>query len=140
MAPWTLGDIERAIRSSWAADTCSPDDAARAEWTAENPAWGHCDITTLVVHDLLGGDLLLGEVYLDGEQHGYHWWNRLPSGIEIDLTQDQFRRGQLVSGRRPVERPAGRLPRRWEEYRRLRSRVGEKLGGPWARGGVSGRS
>ncbi|MFC0601737.1 hypothetical protein ACFFHI_25620 [Streptomyces palmae] len=128
-APWTLAAVEEAIRSSWAADTCSPDDAARAPWTPQNPAWGHCDITALVVHDLLGGQLVVGEVYLGEEQHGHHWWNRLPSGIELDLTQDQFRRGQVVTGRRLVERPPGRLPHHWEEYLLLRGRVGAKLPG-----------
>ncbi|WP_456114964.1 YunG family protein [Streptantibioticus cattleyicolor] len=64
MTPWTLTAIERALRASWAADTCSPDDLARAPWSPGNPAWGHCDITALLVNDLLGGDLVCGEVRL----------------------------------------------------------------------------
>ncbi|WP_308296491.1 hypothetical protein [Streptomyces sp. ISL-44] len=43
--PWTLADVEAAIRAGWSAETCSPDDVERAPWTADNPAWGHCDIT-----------------------------------------------------------------------------------------------
>lgn len=128
MSPWTLAAIENALRTSWAAATCSPDDLARADWTSANPAWGHCDITALVVNDILGGDLVVGEVRLGGEQHGYHWWNRLPSGMEIDLTRDQFRQGQTITAGRIVPRPAGRLPRRWEEYQLLRDRVMDKLG------------
>ena len=42
------------MRASWAADTCSPDDLARAGWHPDNPAWGHCDITALLVNDLFG--------------------------------------------------------------------------------------
>ncbi|MEV7426881.1 alpha/beta hydrolase [Streptomyces sp. NPDC091212] len=126
--PWVLTDIEQALRASWAADTCSPDDVERAPWTGENPAWGQCDITALVVHDIFGGDLLFAEVRLGAEQHGYHWWNRLPGGVEIDLTHDQFRRGQQVGEPRAVRRPPGRLPRRAEEYELLRSRVAERLG------------
>ncbi|MFG3254023.1 hypothetical protein [Streptomyces sp. NPDC048172] len=125
---WALDDIERAVRASWAADTCSPDDMAREPWTVENPAWGHCDVTALVVHDFFGGELLCGEVFLDGEQHGYHWWNRLGSGVETDLTRDQFRRGQTVTEGRVVARPPGRPPRRAEEYERLRERVEARLG------------
>ncbi|WP_455568743.1 hypothetical protein [Streptomyces laurentii] len=34
----------------------------------------------------------------------------------------------MVSGARVVERPPGRLPRRWEEYLLLRRRVSERLG------------
>ncbi|MFI1969096.1 hypothetical protein BLA24_26280 [Streptomyces cinnamoneus] len=126
--PWTLGDITDALRGAWAADTCSPDDAAREPWGSGNPAWGHCDVTALVVNDIFGGDLLVGEVYLDGEQHGFHWWNRLPSGVDVDLTREQFRRGQRVTGARVVKRPAGPLPRRHEEYVLLRERVAARLG------------
>jgi hypothetical protein len=126
--PWTLSDVEAALRASWAADTCSPDDLDRAGWQPDNPAWGHCDITALLINDLFGGDLVVGEVYLDGVRHGCHWWNRLASGVEIDLTREQFRRGQVVTGARVVRRPAGRPARRYAEYRRLRDRVAARLG------------
>ncbi|MFG2413235.1 YunG family protein [Streptomyces goshikiensis] len=127
--PWTLGDVEAAIRAGWSAETCSPDDVERAPWTAGNPAWGHCDITALVVQDLCGGDLVVGEVWLDGEQQGFHTWNVLPGGVVIDLTREQFRLGQTVTaGRVMGERPVGRLPRRGEEYQVLRRRVFERLG------------
>lgn len=129
MVTRTLTEIEQAVRGSWAADTCSPDDVERAPWTPENPAWGHCDITALVLHDLFGGELMAGEVWLGGEQHGYHMWNRLLDGAEVNLTAEQFRRGQRVVGARPRRRPgAGRLPRRGEEYHMLRRRVEQRLG------------
>jgi hypothetical protein len=102
---FSLAQIDRALRLSWAADTCSPDDAAWAAWTAANPAWGHCDITALVVNDLLGGDLMVGDVRLNAEPYGYHWWNLLAGGIELDLTREQFQHGQLVNPGRVVKRP-----------------------------------
>jgi hypothetical protein len=123
----SLAAIDAAVRASWAADTCSEDDAARAPWTAANPAWGQCDITALVLHDLLGGTLMVGEVHLAGEQHGYHWWNRLDSGLEIDLTREQFRDGQVVTPGREVTRPPGPPPRRQPEYELLRARVMSRL-------------
>jgi hypothetical protein len=126
--PWTLGGIEAALRAGWAADTCSPDDFDRAGWGPDNPAWGHCDITALLLNDLFGGDLMLGEVHLDGVRHGFHWWNRLHTGIEIDLTREQFRRGQVVTAPRAVRRPAGRPVRRHREYELLRERVAARLG------------
>lgn len=126
--PWTLADIEAAIRAGWSAETCEPADISRIAWTAENPAWGQCDITAVVVQDIVGGELVLGEVFLDGRQEGYHWWNLLPGGIRIDLTREQFRRGETVTPGRVVKRPPGRLPRRWEEYQLLRRRVIDKLG------------
>jgi len=127
MIPWNLLTLDDALRASWAADTCSPDDLARAGWQPNNPAWGHCDVTALVVNDIFGGDLMVGEVHCGGEQHGFHWWNRLPSGVELDLTREQFRDGQTVTAARVVERPPGPL-RRWEEYLLLRERVIKHLG------------
>lgn len=123
---WNLLDLDGALRASWAADTSSPDD--RTQWAPDNPAWGHCDITALIVNDLFGGDLVVGEVHLDGEQHGYHWWNRLSNGVELDLTREQFRRGELVTAARVVVRPPGPLPRRWDAYLLLRTRVAARLG------------
>ncbi|MEW2130436.1 hypothetical protein [Streptomyces sp. NPDC005435] len=126
MTPWNLLELDRALRTSWAADTCSPDDLD--DWRPGNPARGHCDITALLVHDLFGGELVCGEVRLDGAPHGYHWWNRLPNGIELDLTREQFRRGQTITTLRAVERPPGPAPRRWAEYLLLRERVAARLG------------
>jgi len=125
---WTQTRVAEALRGVWAADTCSPDDLERAGWSRDNPAWGHCDITALIVNDVFGGDLVVGEVHLAGEQHGYHWWNRLSSGSEIDMTREQFRLGQTITAARVVERPEGRLPRRWDEYLLLRDRLASHLG------------
>jgi hypothetical protein len=111
---------------SWAADTCSPGD--QADWQPSNPAWGHCDITALIVNDVFRGDLVVGEVHLDAVQRGFHWWNRLSSGVELDLTREQFQAGQSIKEARVVERPAGPLPRRWQEYLLLRERVAKHLG------------
>jgi hypothetical protein len=51
----------------------------------------------LVFNDILGGDLMVGEGYLNGEQHGFHIWNQLPSGIELNLTREQFQHGEIVT-------------------------------------------
>ncbi|GAA1893728.1 alpha/beta fold hydrolase [Streptantibioticus ferralitis] len=126
--PWTLTHIQRALQASWAADTCSADDVARAPWRPANPAWGHCDITALVVNDLFGGDLVLGQVRLGDEGRGHHWWNRLPGGVEVDLTREQFRLGETVVGGRIVTRPPGPLARRRQEYLLLRRRLAQQLG------------
>jgi hypothetical protein len=138
MTVWSLPQLDEALRASWAADTCSPDDVAREPWQPGNPAWGHCDISALLVHDLFGGRLLVGEVDLDGSPQGFHWWNELPSGIQLDVTREQFRRGQRVTGVRTVVRPPGPLPRRWAEYLLLRERVAARLGALPAPGGGEG--
>ncbi len=85
--PLTLGAIERAIRLLVNRD-CDPTDAAK--WTPANPSLGQCAVTALVVHDLVGGELLEAEVqYADGSRQGFHYWNRL-AGVDIDLYRAQF--------------------------------------------------
>ncbi|GAA5107214.1 YunG family protein [Nocardia iowensis] len=128
MIPWNLLAIDSALRASWAADTCSADDLARADWQPGNPSYGHCDITALIVNDIFGGELMVGEVWLGGEQHGFHWWNRLSSGIELDLTREQFQLGQTLAAARVVERRPGPTRYRWSEYLLLRERVIARLG------------
>lgn len=125
---YTLAQLEEAIRESWSEDTADPDDG----WTPDNPARGQCDITSLVVHDLLGGELLAAEVYLDGERVEAHMWNRLAGGAEIDLTRDQFRRGEVIG--EPVVRPRpAEFPKdhpryhRYEKYLVLAERVRARL-------------
>ena len=103
----TLASIENIIRGSWGPDTVDPDDG----WSEDNPSRGQCDVTTLVVHDLLGGDLLAADVYLDGDRIEGHMWNRLPSGFEIDLTRDQFKHGEVIG--EPLVRPR---PKKWDPH------------------------
>lgn len=115
-----IPELERALAAAWSVDTCAPED--RADWTADNPARGQCITTVLVVHDFLGGELLRGEVHVDGSQVDYHWWNRLPDETEIDLTRGQFRPQERIVGREIIQRPTG-THRVEEQYERLRDRV-----------------
>jgi hypothetical protein len=85
-----------------------------------------------VVHDFLGGELLGADVYRDGERIEGHMWNRLPSGVEVDLTREQFRRGEVLGD--PIVRPRPERfdpahPRyhRYETYLVLSRRVNERL-------------
>ncbi|MER7414694.1 MULTISPECIES: YunG family protein [Streptomyces] len=126
MTPVLLTDIERAVRSSWGADTCTPDH--RPHWNAGNPARDQCGVTALVLHDLLGGELLRGEVLVAGERVDFHWWNRLADGLEVDLTREQFAPHEHVTEGVAVPRPA-RIVRLREEYELLRDRVREQLEG-----------
>ncbi|MFI2783806.1 YunG family protein [Streptomyces sp. ALB3] len=126
MGPLLLTDIEAAIRSSWGADTTTP--VHRAHWDPGNPARDQCGVTALVVNDLLGGELVRGEVRVDGERVDYHWWNRLGPLLEIDLTREQFAPHEMVSGGVVVERPA-EIARLREEYELLSARVLERLRG-----------
>ncbi|MBK3557775.1 hypothetical protein JHN55_14810 [Streptomyces sp. MBT56] len=121
-----LTDIEQALRSSWSAETCTPE--YRDRWTPDNPARDQCGVTAMVLNDLLGGELVRGEVRVDGVRTDFHWWNRLGMGIEVDLTREQFGPEEVVVDGEVVVRPPGELPRLQEEYALLRDRVAAKLG------------
>ncbi len=121
-----LTDIEQALRSSWSAETCTPE--YRDRWSPDNPARDQCGVTAMVLNDLLGGELVRGEVWVDGVRTDFHWWNRLGMGVEVDLTREQFGPEEVVVGGEVVVRPPGELPRLQEEYALLRDRVAAKLG------------
>jgi mutator protein MutT len=126
--PWVmiLGmvDVETlrtVLRAAWGPDTCDPH--GLAGWRAENPARDQCGPTALVVQDLLGGDLVLGEVWVDGRKVGHHYWNLLPDGVPVDLTSDQFNPEETVVGGEVRVRPPD-APRRCRgQYELLRHRV-----------------
>ncbi|MFI1988865.1 hypothetical protein [Actinoplanes sp. NPDC020271] len=114
----TIEDLTPMVRTSWARDTCDPHDLP--VWTPRNPSRGQCGVTALVVQELLGGDLVLGEVLVGGATVGHHWWNRLPDGREVDLTAGQFRPEEIVTGAElhapPVDGPR-RIRAQWKLFR-----------------------
>ena len=121
MDPVSLEQLTRAVRDAWSVETCDDHDVAM--WSPANPSRGQCTSTAWVVHDLLGGELLEAEVLRpDGSRQGFHYWNRLPDGTEVDLTREQFGPGEevgpgVVVARTPLPLPGG------AQYERLRDRV-----------------
>ena len=73
--------FQETIRKAWSKETCCPPWAVA--WSPENPAWGQCLATALVVNDFFRGDLLYCK-------HEDHFWNRTPSGKHLDFTLEQF--------------------------------------------------
>lgn len=115
---WTLSDLSVAIRAAWGADTCDPGDLDT--WHPGNPARGQCGVTALLVREVLGGDLMLGEIHVNGERTGYHYWNRLPDGTEVDLTREQLIGDEVVTaGAIPAgqDQPPRRCRGQWELFR-----------------------
>lgn len=80
-----------AIRKSWSAETSSTPD----EWSSDIPAKGQCDASSFVAWEYLGGDLVLGQVFVDGVQTEHHYWNRI-EGEDLDLTREQFISGEDI--------------------------------------------
>jgi hypothetical protein len=76
-----LRRLKGCLETAWSKETS----VDPSNWSAHNPAWGQCAVTALVVQDELGGELLRAVV--QGESH---YWNRLPTGEEVDFTRQQF--------------------------------------------------
>lgn len=76
-----LDELARRLENSWTRETS----ADPVRWSAENSSFGQCAVTALIVQDHFGGELLRARV--NGVSH---YWNRLPFGLEVDLTRKQF--------------------------------------------------
>jgi hypothetical protein len=76
-----LEDLAHELSGAW----CRETSVQPVEWTGRNPALGQCAVTALIVQDILGGELV--QAVVNGVSH---YWNRLDSGEEIDLTRGQF--------------------------------------------------
>lgn len=79
--------IPTAFEKAW----CRETSATPAAWSNENPAAGQCAVTALIIQDFAGGTLIRGIV--NGESH---YWNRLASGVEVDMTASQFGAGPVA--------------------------------------------
>jgi len=66
---------------AWGKDTCYP--PLKDKWTEECPELGQCAVTALLIQEEYGGDIVFNKEY-------NHYWNRLSSLTEVDLTKSQF--------------------------------------------------
>ncbi|MEM9147982.1 MAG: hypothetical protein AAGC57_17545 [Pseudomonadota bacterium] len=69
--------VRAALRRAWSLETA-------AQWSAENPANGQCNVTAAVIHDLFGGEVL--RTHMAGI---WHYYNRI-EGRAVDLSDSQF--------------------------------------------------
>lgn len=70
-------EVQGVLRKAWSLVTAS-------QWTANNPAAGQCNVTSLLIHELFGGDLLKTPL-----PAGDHFYNRI-DGLRYDFTASQF--------------------------------------------------
>ena len=117
----TLVDLEAAIRASWSRETSADPD----EWTVDNPSRGQCDATAVVLRSYLGGEILVADILCDGRRVERHAWNRLPSGLTLDLTRGQLRSDQGL-GAPSVQEPM-LLGNSRERHALLAERVADAL-------------
>ncbi|MFN8073893.1 MAG: hypothetical protein U0Q15_00565 [Kineosporiaceae bacterium] len=119
--PLNPDELRPFVEAAWGPDTCYPD--SRDEWSPDNPSRDQCGMTALVVQDVLGGELVLAEVHVDGVKIGHHYWNRMPDGTDVDFTVGQFRPEESVVGGQVVVRPPDAPRYHREQYELLRGRV-----------------
>ena len=84
MSP-TLEQLIATLRHSWSGATSYAD----SDWSADNPARGQCVVSSLVVQDYLGGDLVRYAVKGDGIDE-MHYCNMLDGGVLLDTTRSQY--------------------------------------------------
>ena len=58
--------------------------ATSGGWLVENPARGQCNVTSLLLHELFGAEILKTPL-----PEGDHFYNRI-AGERVDLTESQF--------------------------------------------------
>jgi hypothetical protein len=112
---WTPALLYEALRASWSVET-------GAKWLPADPARGQCSVTALVIHDVLGGEILKTDV------NGYwHFYNRV-GGRRWDMTVSQFET-PIGYDDVPSNRDEALSDTSWERYRLLRQRVIETMRG-----------
>jgi len=75
--PFDKGQVAAALLRSWSLATSSG-------WLAENPARGQCNVTSLLLNDVFGAEILKTPL-----PEGDHFYNRI-DGTRLDLTDSQF--------------------------------------------------
>ncbi|MEN3584478.1 hypothetical protein AAH978_10035 [Streptomyces sp. ZYX-F-203] len=114
-------DVERAVRASRGPETRTPE--FRAVRARDNPSQDQRRVTAMVLNDLLEEDPIRGEVRVDGVRVDFHWWNRLGTGVEIDLKRGRFEPREGVEGGLVVPLPPWTNGRFGEEDELPRDRV-----------------
>jgi hypothetical protein len=94
-----LAALQEALLRAWSAETSYDPE----HWSSSNPAWGQCAVTSLIVQDLAGGDIVVTEARLPSGGTTKHFFNKLytPSAREVDLTRDQFPPGTSLPDASP---------------------------------------
>ena len=85
-----LKSLEDALESSWDKDTSSEND-----WSKENPSYGQCAVTALILEKYLGGKILWAKAQLPNGKEVSHYWNYILNQ-EIDITRKQFPKDTII--------------------------------------------
>lgn len=104
-----IEQLTNALSKAWSLQTSS-------KWSAENPAKGQCGVTTLVVNELLGGEIKKTKL-----PDGWHFYNYI-DGKRYDFTASQFS-GAIVYLDIPSNRVEALSDTNEKQYSYLKQRV-----------------
>ena len=79
----TLHKLYAVLRQSWKAETAYR--SCQIEWVSNDPSYGQCAITAMLVFDMFGGSI--HRIRVAGG--GTHYFNKI-DGQYVDLTREQF--------------------------------------------------
>jgi len=89
----TLKDLKKALEKSWSEETTYKYKKGVLYLLDTNqPSLGQCCVTALIVQDYFGGQLKTALIKIIG----WHTWNQLPDGSELDWTRNQFLKNVVV--------------------------------------------
>lgn len=89
----TLEDLRKALEKSWSKKTAYKYKKGILYLLNTNQSsLGQCCVTALIVQDYFGGQLKTALIKIIG----WHTWNQLPGGLEIDLTKSQFSKDVII--------------------------------------------
>ena len=118
----SLKDLEEVFPKAWTGQT-----SAYKDWAPKEPSYGQCAVTAVVIQDFMGGEILRCPC----NSGSTHYWNRLPDGREVDLTEPQFTGECPANGDIPYRHDFElrtkdeilEVKSTYHRYRRLRKRV-----------------
>ena len=79
----TIDDLYNILRECWCKETAYP--SCQAEWVPNDPSYGQCAVTAMLVYDMFGGTI--HRIRVSGG--GTHYFNKI-NGQYLDLTIEQF--------------------------------------------------
>lgn len=118
-----LKNLRELFLKGWSKETCYP--KSKDSWTPENPTFGQCAVTALLINDLFGGEIVSNTKY-------HHYFNILEDGTEIDLTREQWA-DVVIEGHEPSTRDyilfsdRGREVQTLERYQLLRKKIEKEM-------------
>jgi hypothetical protein len=112
--PPDTAELRDRLLGCWSARTSS-------KWSSEKPSRGQCSVTSLVLQDHFGGEILRTPTAA-----GWHYYNRI-DGLRLDLTADQFS-NPLEYRDAPASRDDALADTTPAQYHELARRFGSAIG------------